>query len=159
MAHAVCLGRSLGTFKGLSSRPVFCQVGNRPTLAAKGWACQVRRVSGHPVPSVTWCTGWDEAPCRASERRRGVLPGCHVRGLGRWLPCEVRLQDGSPLGGVDGHRPVWTLWEKTTHGTHISFSSPPRPHSREGKQRNQQKNPRPSYVRFKSERHKRVLFT
>lgn len=65
-----------------------------------------------------------------------MVPDSHVSGLGRWLPWEGRLQDRRSLSGIDGHRCVWTLWEKEHTEMRISFSSPPRQHCHEGKPRN-----------------------
>lgn len=67
-----------------------------------------------------------------------MTPNSHVSGLGRWLPWEGGLQDRHSLGGIDGHRHVWALWEKEHAEMRISFSSPPRQHCHEGKPRNSQ---------------------
>ena len=111
------LGASLGIFEGDWEGPLRSLLHNQAISPDTGLACRLRCVSNRHFLDTRRSTRWAEADFRATERRCGMRPDTHVRVLSTCLRHQGRLRDRRPPGGVDGHRHVWTLWEKRTHGT------------------------------------------
>ena len=111
------LGVSLGTLAGDSAGPLGSLLHNQAISSDIGLASRLRGVSDRTLLGTRRSTRCPEGNFRASETRCGMGPDTHDWIVSTWFHQQGRLRDRRPPGGVDGHRHVWTLWEKRTHGT------------------------------------------